>query len=408
MEIIDQFKVFFENKGYLYQSDQQGIIAPLETGLLFVNAGIINMKKKLLSKEKAKYSSNQICIRISGKHNDISEIGSSIRHSTSFDMLGHFRVPINNEVDKYECIDDALNFLINVCSLNKSRLHLTIHPESTELKNVAIKTGLPFKEDFTNVWSAGEFGDKGYCIEIYYTFPNGYCMEIWNCVFVTHTVDKNNNISNLKKQYLDSGMGLSRLLAAINNDPDIYNVLPESKLLQEKWELFFNIHDKSLIRMIFDHIKTCTFILNENIDFSNNSHGYVLRKLFRRMIWIISRYNDSDENKISKILYDKRFQNIFIEFLLLYDLLSFKSKNISEKDNLVENLRIKINEEIKKCISLLNEFNKEIIPKIKTWDEESIAKIMSEKGVPQILLEELIRSKNSNFSWERCMNLLKK
>ncbi|MDO5564459.1 MAG: alanine--tRNA ligase [Eubacteriales bacterium] len=303
-EIRELFLKFFEEKGHL-RLKSFSLIPHNDNSLLIINSGMAPLKPYFTGKEIPpckRVTTCQKCIRTG----DIDNIGHTARHGTFFEMLGNFSF---GDYFKKDAIIWSWEFLTKVVGLDENRLYPSVYLDDDEAfklwneeigipKNKIFKFG---KED--NFWEHGA-GPCGPCSEIYYDRGEKYgcgkpnctvgcdCdryMEIWNNVFTQFDNDGHNNYIELKQKNIDTGMGLERLAVAIQDVDSIFEVDTNKALLDKISTLSKcqykedKIKDISL-RIICDHIKSCTFMISDGIMPSNESRGYVLRRLLRRAI----------------------------------------------------------------------------------------------------------------------------
>lgn len=288
-ELEQSFLDFFVSKNYR-EVNEISLIPKNDDSLLFTNSGMVQFKDiflGLVKPECEKAVTIQTCIRLSGKHDDLENIGLSPHHNTSFKMLGNFGfVNINKSV----VINEAVEFLVDRLNLDFTRFHVSVHQNDLESRNIWLATiGIHESKvingsDETNMWSMDNTGPCGYCTEIFYKLDNGELLEIWNLVFIQYnrTGDK---LLKLKNVFLDTGMGLERILSVKqktydNFDTDIY------KPMLNVLSLFFKTNgpiDKSF-RILVDHMKTSVLLMKENVLPGNDKRNYVLKKLIRRAI----------------------------------------------------------------------------------------------------------------------------
>ena len=273
--------------------------------LLFTNAGMVQFKDVFIGREKRGYTratSSQRCVRAGGKHNDLENVGYTARHHTFFEMLGNFSF---GDYFKREAIKYAWDFLTNVMQLPEEKLWVTVYEEDQEAEDIWLKEMQVSPERFSrcgekdNFWSMGDPGPCGPCTEIFYDHgeeiwggPPGSAeedgdryIEIWNLVFMQFNRDADGNMTDLPKPSVDTGMGLERLAAVMQNvhsnyEIDLFQALIKaaSKLTGEK-----DLENNSL-KVIADHIRSCAFLVVDGVTPGNEGRGYVLRRIIRRAI----------------------------------------------------------------------------------------------------------------------------
>lgn len=294
---------FFIGKGYT-KFAHRSIVEGDNKELLFVNAGIVPMQKVIEGSPDGRYFSMQGCLRLSGKHNDLTEIGGSVRHHTYFEMAGHFLWGKDQELI-VDGINSALGFLSSV-GIERSRLFITYHPQHSAFLAVAQEFGLPARVDEENVWSAGEYGYTGHCVEIYYTADSGYELELWNCVFVDRYRAEDGSTAPCEKPFLDSGMGIARLLSVLSGHFDTY--LNED--IKELGALLGNhTLPEHCLRVFTDNMRSVVIILNEGVLPGPRGRGYVLRKLLRNVVYYLC-YHDV-QTHLTSIDYGAFYDRVF-------------------------------------------------------------------------------------------------
>lgn len=273
--------------------------------LLFTNAGMVQFKDVFLGLEQRPYkraASSQRCVRAGGKHNDLENVGYTARHHTFFEMLGNFSF---GDYFKRKAIHYAWDFLTRELQLPADRLWVTVFEEDNEAADIWLKEIKADPERFSrigaadNFWSMGDTGPCGPCTEIFYDHgpsvaggPPGSpdadgdrYVEIWNLVFMQYDRAADGTLTPLPKPSVDTGMGLERLAAVMqgvrsNYDTDIFK-----KLIQFTAQLAsLKETDNNSLRVIADHIRSCSFLINDGVMPSNEGRGYVLRRIIRRAI----------------------------------------------------------------------------------------------------------------------------
>jgi len=313
-QIRRNFLKFFEEREHkIYPSSS--LIPKDDPTLLFVNAGMNQFKDVILGKkvpEHKRVASSQKCIRVSGKHNDLEEVGKDTYHHTFFEMLGNWSF---GDYFKKEAIIWAWEFLTEVCGLPKERLWATVFRDDDEseklwYENTDIKKGRVLRfDEKENFWEMGEVGPCGPCSEVHYdkgeeykcnrpncgvNCPCGRFIEVWNLVFMQFNRDENGKITDLPAFVVDTGMGLERLTAVIQNvdsnyDTDLF--VPLIKRIENISGISYGFsklttskgsdHQESF-RVVADHIRALSFAIADGAIPSNEGQGYVLRRILRR------------------------------------------------------------------------------------------------------------------------------
>lgn len=273
--------------------------------LLFTNAGMVQFKDVFLGSEKRPYTravSSQRCVRAGGKHNDLERVGYTARHHTFFEMLGNFSF---GDYFKREAIKYAWDFLVNKLHLPPEKLWVTVYEDDKEAEDIWLKEMKIDPKRFSrcgesdNFWSMGPTGPCGPCTEIFYDhgadIPGGppgspnadgdRYIEIWNLVFMQYDRAADGTLTPLPKPSVDTGMGLERLTAVLqgvhnNYDTDLF--LPLIKATAKLSGI--KDHSNFSLRVIADHIRSCSFLIVDGVTPSNEGRGYVLRRIIRRAL----------------------------------------------------------------------------------------------------------------------------
>ncbi len=331
-EIRRKFLDFFVQKGHR-EVHSSSLVPQNDPTLLFTNAGMNQFKDVFLGLEKREYSratTSQKCVRAGGKHNDLENVGFTNRHHTFFEMLGNFSF---GDYFKKDAIAYAWELVTSKewFGIAKDRLYVTIFegagpelglvPRDGEAEDAWIEVGVPKNRIFEggvkdNFWQMGDTGPCGPCSEIHYdmgiaasdklrpeceagkcVFPCdcGRYVEIWNLVFMQFDRDASGRLNPLPKPSIDTGMGLERVTAVLQNvisnyDTDLFtplidraaeltNVAVESELRREADSTY-----AASLRVIADHSRASTFLISDGVVPANEGRGYVLKKILRRAI----------------------------------------------------------------------------------------------------------------------------
>jgi alanyl-tRNA synthetase len=303
-EIRQKFLDFFQSKGHTIVPSSS-LVPGNDPTLLFTNAGMVQFKDVFLGRDKRPYTtavSSQRCVRAGGKHNDLENVGYTARHHTFFEMLGNFSF---GDYFKREAIFYAWEFLTNVVGLPEEKLWVTVFEEDDEAADIWLKEVGVSPERFgrigakDNFWSMGDTGPCGPCTEIFYDHgehiwggPPGSpeedgdrYIEIWNLVFMQYDRDKDGKLTPLPKPSVDTGMGLERLAAILQNGHSNYDIDLFQNLIKAAADVTGaqNLGDSSL-KVIADHIRSCAFLIVDGVMPSNEGRGYVLRRIIRRAL----------------------------------------------------------------------------------------------------------------------------
>jgi alanyl-tRNA synthetase len=302
-EIRQQFLDFFKSKEHRIVSSSP--VVPFDDPtLLFTNAGMNQFKDVFLGSGEREYkraADTQKCIRVSGKHNDLEEVGHDTYHHTFFEMLGNWSF---GDYYKPEAIEWAWELLTDVWKMPKERLWATVYRtdnEALELwktKTDINPTHILLFDEKDNFWEMGETGPCGPCSEIHINLSDDYdnpkyvnagvpeCMEIWNLVFIQYNRDGEGKLHDLPTKNVDTGMGFERVCAVMqkkssNYDTDVFTPLINavSKMSGVKYDKEI---EKIPMRVISDHIRTLTFAIADGAVPGNDGRGYVIRRILRR------------------------------------------------------------------------------------------------------------------------------
>ena len=283
--------------------DSSPLIPANDDTLLFTNAGMVQFKDVFLGSEKRPYkraTTTQRCIRAGGKHNDLENVGYTLRHHTFFEMLGNFSF---GDYFKEEAIKLAWNFLTNELNLDKERLWISVFREDDEAAEIwSSVIGIDPErivrlDEEDNFWSMGDTGPCGPCSEIYYDHGEQYegtppgspgdegdrFVEIWNLVFMQFNRDAKGELTPLPKPSVDTGMGLERVAAVMQGVNSNYETDLFRNLIKASEEVIKSPGEASH-KVIADHIRSVSFLIADGITPSNEGRGYVLRRIMRRGI----------------------------------------------------------------------------------------------------------------------------
>ena len=379
-EIRSKFIDYFTSKGHTYV-DSSPIIPPNDDKtLLFTNAGMVQFKDVFLGIKDSKYKSavtSQKCIRAGGKHNDLDNVGFTNRHHTFFEMLGNFSF---GDYFKRDAISYAWGFLTNELSIPKEKLWITVHDTDSEAKDIWLndigieENKISVISTNDNFWSMGDVGPCGPCTEIFYDFGSNYegnppghgdegerYVEIWNLVFMQFNRLSKDKIVDLPKPSVDTGMGLERICAVMQNEHSNYDTdlfAPIINFIKDNTQKKYHSEISSM-KVIADHIRSISFLVTEGVRPSNEGHGYVLRRIIRRAVRHSHKIN-LEKSKFLDIvpIFINTLKNQYKD-INQYDLIKDTLSNEIEKfiETLDTGLEI-LDKNIKKIIS--KEYKKEI------------------------------------------------
>ncbi len=303
-EIRKAFLEFFARRGHEVVPSSP-LVPANDPTLLFTNAGMVQFKDVFLGLEARPYTratTVQRCVRAGGKHNDLENVGYTARHHTFFEMLGNFSF---GDYFKRDAIRFAWEFLTDVCQLPPERLWVTVFEEDDEAADIWLKELKVDPDRFSrigakdNFWSMGDTGPCGPCSEIFYDHgpevaggPPGSpdadgdrYIEIWNLVFMQYDRSADGVLKPLPKPSVDTGMGLERLAAVMQDVHSNYEIDLFQALIRATAALADTADlENSSLRVIADHIRSCAFLVTDGVIPSNEGRGYVLRRIIRRAL----------------------------------------------------------------------------------------------------------------------------
>ena len=364
-EVRNTFLKFFESKGHTIVPSAP-IVVKNDPTLMFTNAGMNQFKDWFLGNEPAKYKrvvDTQKCLRVSGKHNDLEEVGVDTYHHTMFEMLGNWSF---GDYFKKEAIEWAWELLTEVYKLPKDRLYVTVFEGDA-------KEGLAFDQEAfdnwklwidesrilngnkkDNFWEMGDTGPCGPCTEIHIDLrpdaerktvdgkilvnnDHPQVIEIWNNVFMEFNRKADGSLEKLPAQHVDTGMGFERLVRAIegktsNYDTDVF--VPTIQFIEKHSGVKYAFSDSKqdiAMRVMADHIRAISFAIADGQLPSNNGAGYVIRRILRRAVRYQYQFLNVKEPfmcKLAEIIADS-FKNVFPE---LYAQKDFVVKVIREEE----------------------------------------------------------------------------
>ncbi|WP_164112946.1 MULTISPECIES: alanine--tRNA ligase [Sphingobacterium] len=316
-EIREAFLEFFKNRSH-HIVPSAPVVVKNDPTLMFTNAGMNQFKDLFLGEAVVKYSriaDTQRCLRVSGKHNDLEEVGIDTYHHTLFEMLGNWSF---GDYFKKDAIAWAWELFTSVYKLDKDRLYVTIFEGDDSEGLVRDQEAYDFWKEFIaedrillgnkkdNFWEMGDMGPCGPCSEIHYDMrtdeertnqkgqelvnaDHPQVIEVWNLVFMQFNRLKNGTLEPLPAKHVDTGMGFERLVRAIqgktsNYDTDVFQ--PLISFIAEKSGIAYGADEKSdvAMRVLSDHIRAVSFAIADGQLPSNNKAGYVIRRILRRAV----------------------------------------------------------------------------------------------------------------------------
>ncbi|WP_127234736.1 alanine--tRNA ligase [Neisseria meningitidis] len=411
-ELRQKFLKFFETKGHTVVRSSS-LVPHDDPTLLFTNAGMNQFKDVFLGFDKRPYSratTAQKCVRAGGKHNDLENVGYTARHHTFFEMMGNFSF---GDYFKRDAIHFAWEFLTSPEWLNipKDKLLATVYAEDDEAYNIWLnEIGMPSerivrigdnkgaKYASDNFWQMGDTGPCGPCSEIFYDHgeeiwggipgspeeDGDRWIEIWNCVFMQFNRDEQGNMNPLPKPSVDTGMGLERMAAVMqhvhsNYEIDLFQDL--LKAVARETGAAFSMDEPSL-KVIADHIRSCSFLIADGVLPSNEGRGYVLRRIIRRAVRHGYKLGQS------KPFFHKLVTDLVKEMGDAYPELKEKQAQIEEA---LKNEESRFAQTLETGMALLENA---LAKGGKTLDGEIIFKLYDTYGFPYDLTADICRERN--------------
>ncbi len=365
-EIRQKFLDFFKNKGHEIVPSAP-IVIKNDPTLMFTNAGMNQFKDYFLGNKQAPYkrvADTQKCLRVSGKHNDLEEVGVDTYHHTMFEMLGNWSF---GDYFKKQAIEWSWELLTEVFEIDKEKLYVTVFegdtkeglPKDDEAFNewkkwIAEDRILPgIKKD--NFWEMGDTGPCGPCTEIHYdgrsdeerknvdgktlvNADNPQVIEIWNVVFIQFNRLKNGSLEPLPQKHVDTGMGFERLVRVLQNkqsnyDTDVFTgtIAEIEKITNKKYD-YSDSKEAVAFRVLSDHIRAISFTIADGQLPSNTGAGYVIRRILRRAVRYYYSYLDYKQPFLFQLIpiIAKQFENVFPELNQQKD---FVTKVIKEEED---------------------------------------------------------------------------
>ncbi|MBD3415180.1 MAG: alanine--tRNA ligase [Candidatus Aminicenantes bacterium] len=306
-DIRKKFLDYFESKNHKIVTSSS-LLPKDDPTLLFTNAGMNQFKNVFLGLEKRSYqraASVQKCMRVSGKHNDLEQVGKTTKHHTFFEMLGNFSF---GDYFKKQAIEYAWELITDVYQIDPDKLYATVYKKDQEAYQIwrqdigLSKDKIFYMGEEENYWSMGDTGPCGPCSEIHYQMVKNLShkdpkyliesgsedfTELWNLVFMQYNRDENGNLSELPAPSIDTGMGLERMATVLQNkkdnyENDLFDPIIKKVVTLSGREITPKTFQSLSVRKIADHIRAIVFLINDGIMPSNEGRGYVLRRIIRR------------------------------------------------------------------------------------------------------------------------------
>ena len=415
-EIRSTFLNYFKKNGHEIVHSSP-LVPHNDPTLMFANSGMVQFKNIFTGKEKRAYNravTSQKCVRAGGKHNDLENVGYTARHHTFFEMLGNFSF---GDYFKDQAIEFAWNLITKEFKIEKEKLLVTVFSEDEDAYNFWKKiAGLSDDKIIKistsdNFWSMGDTGPCGPCSEIFYDHGDKYpggppgspdedgdrFIEIWNLVFMQFEQISPSERINLPKPSIDTGMGLERISALLNNTNDNYNTDLFIPLIDKSRNL---LNDESQLnspshRVIADHLRSSSFLIADGVTPSNEGRGYVLRRIMRRGM----RHAHTLGNK--ETVFDKIFPTLLDIFKTAYpELMRAKDLII----NTFINEETKFKETVEKGLKILED---EISVSSNKLDGKIAFKLYDTYGFPLDLTQDYLKSKNVEVDVEIFNQMMK-
>jgi len=372
ISLKNKFISFFVNNGH--KNLPASSLVPIDDStLLFTNAGMNQFKEIFLGKVKSSCSAAvtcQPCIRAGGKHNDLSNVGFTERHLTSFFMLGNFSF---GDYFKEKAIELAWKFLTEELKIKKEILWITVYKDDNEAYEIWKKNGVPAEKivrlgEKDNFWQMGDTGPCGPCSEIYVdrgikneidrdALPGNEnstrFLEIWNLVFMQYNRSSDGKLYELKEKGIDTGIGLERLCSLMQEKNNVFDIdlfVPIINAVLRSVDAKITPNNIHAVYAIADHVRTVSAILAEGVIPSNDGRGYVIKKILRRAIAFYTLLE-------GKGTIDRVFKDFLSMPYPLYDNLERHARFI---ESIVRDEAIKFQESLKLGKRKFEEFLQEI------------------------------------------------
>jgi len=408
MDIRQSFLDYFQSKGHTLVPSAPLVPLDDDGTLMFVNAGMVPFKNIFTGDapipNPPRATSSQTCLRAGGKHNDLDNVGYTARHHTLFEMLGNFSF---GDYFKEEVMAMAWEYITSEKYLNLpiEKLWVTIHDSDDEAyelwqKHVSKDRIMRFG-DADNFWSMGDTGACGPCSEIFYDQGEEHFngpedkmggegdrfLEIWNLVFMQYDRDAGGNLNPLPKPSIDTGMGFERVAAIKEGVLNNYHSTLFMPYIDKLGELIgikydYNAGNSASYRVIADHLRSCSFLLAQGVNFDKEGRGYVLRRIMRRAIrhgYLLGLREPFMHKMVDTLV------NVMGE---QYPYLGERAESVKTSMKLEEE---RFFETIEAGIKL---FNQEQENTTDTFNGEVAFKLYDTYGFPLDLTEDMLREKN--------------
>ena len=414
MDVRKAFLEYFESKGHAIVASAP--LVPDDATLLFNNAGMVPFKSIFTGEipvpENPRAASCQTCLRAGGKHNDLENVGHTARHHTFFEMLGNFSF---GDYFKEEAIAYAWEFITEVLELPVEKLWVTVHESDDEAEEIwkryVAADRIMRLGDKDNFWQMGDTGPCGPCSEIFFdqgaenfSGPEDYMggdgdrfLEIWNLVFMQYERSKNGTLTPLPKPSIDTGMGLERVIAVKEGALSNYDTSLFMPIINKVAELTgkkYLYKSGASFRVIADHIRTAVFLLAQDVNFSNEGRGYVLRRILRRAVrhGYLLGLNEAFMYKLVDILVEQMKE--------VYPYLVNKAESVKTQIQLEEERFFKT------IASGIELFNEELAKTKEVFSGEVAFKLYDTFGFPLDLTEDMLKEKHLKLDIETFERLM--
>jgi len=416
-DIRAQFLDYFSKRGHRIVRSSS-LVPQDDPTLLFINAGMVQFKRVFLGEDKRDYvraATSQKCVRAGGKHNDLENVGYTARHHTFFEMLGNFSF---GDYFKEGAVNFAWDLLTRGYGLPEDKLYASIYLDDDEAYALWQKNiGLPENRiarfgEADNFWSMGDTGPCGPCSEIlidrgeHYGCGKPECavgcecdryLEIWNLVFMQFNRDPSGKMTPLPKPSIDTGMGLERVAAIIQDVPTNFDTDLIRPIIQETERLAERRFGESVstdvaMKVIADHSRAAAFLIGDGIMPSNEGRGYVLRRILRRAL----RYGRNIG--LNRPFLHKTAGVVFDIMKPAYPELSEAAAFIT---NIIENEEVRFLETLDTGLKLLNDTLAEIKAKGAIQvPGDIIFKLYDTYGFPVDIVRDIVRDENMTLDME--------
>ena len=356
--VREKFINYFKDKGHNI-IPSASVINQSDKNLMFTNAGMNQFRNIFLGNQESKFfrvANSQKCLRVSGKHNDLEEVGVDTYHHTFFEMLGNWSF---GDYFKKEIIEWSYDLIVNIYGINKEDVYVSVFEgskeDNLEFDQVAFDEWKKFfsedriisgnKKD--NFWEMGDIGPCGPCSEIHIDLrsesdkkkikganlvnkDHPQVVEIWNLVFIQYNRKKDGSLIKLDKKYVDTGMGFERLCMALQKkestyDTDLFtDIIKKIEDISNKKYLSGDENTDIAIRVISDHIRALIFTISDGQVPSNSGPGYVIRRILRRAV----RYGYTNLDIKTPFIYEL-VDIVISKYLTIYPDLKNQSEYIS-------------------------------------------------------------------------------